>query len=83
MHDGFKKNGVNHYGYKNNICIDVEHGCIRRYVVTLANIHDSQMLPMLLEPENTDDYALVAANTHLVEQSNSVIVSNQHPWAAR
>ena len=54
MHDGFKKNGVNHYGYKNNICIDVEHGFIRRYAVTAANIHDSQILPMLLDPENTD-----------------------------
>jgi transposase, IS5 family len=51
-----KKNGINHYGYKNNICIDAEHGFIRRFVVTPANIHDSQMLPMLLDPENQDDY---------------------------
>ena len=29
-----KKNGVNHYGYKNSICIDVDHGFIRRYAVT-------------------------------------------------
>ena len=55
-----RKNGVNHYGYKNNICIDLEHGVIRRYAVTSANIHNSQMLLMLLDPENTDDYALVA-----------------------
>ena len=34
----------------------MEHGFIRRYAVTPANIHDSQMLPMLLDPENTDDY---------------------------
>ena len=51
-----KKNGVNHYGYKNSICIDVDHGFIRRYAVTPANIHDSQMLPRLLDPENEDDY---------------------------
>ena len=51
-----KKNGINHYSYKNSICIDVEHGFIRRFVVTPANIHDSQMLPMLLDPENQDDY---------------------------
>ena len=56
MHDGFKKNGINHYGYKNNICIDVEHGFIRRYAVTPANSHESRMLPMHLDPENTDDY---------------------------
>ena len=42
--------------HKNSICIDAEHGFIRRFVVTPANIHDSQMLPMLLDPENHDDY---------------------------
>ena len=51
-----KKNGINHYGYMNNICIDEEHGFIRRYAVTPAIIHDSQMLLILLNPENTDDY---------------------------
>jgi IS5 family transposase len=51
-----KKNGVNHYGYKNSICIDTEHEFIRRYAVTPANIHDSQMLPRLLDPENEHDY---------------------------
>jgi len=50
------KKGIIHYGYKNNICIDVNHGFIRRYALIPANIHDSQMLPMLLDPENTDDY---------------------------
>ena len=51
-----KKNGVSHYGYKNSISIDAEHGFIRRYAVTPGNIHDSQMLPMLLDPENQDDF---------------------------
>lgn len=51
-----KKNGVNHYGYKNSICVDVDHGFIRRYAVTPANIHDSQMLPRLLDPENEHNY---------------------------
>ena len=51
-----KKNGINHYAYNNNIWIDVEHGFIRLYAVTPANIHDSQMLPLLLDPENSDDY---------------------------
>ena len=51
-----KKNGINYYGYKNSICIDVDHGFIRRYAVTPANIHDSQMLPCLLDPENEHDY---------------------------
>ena len=50
------KNDFNHYGYKKSICIGAEHGFIRPFVVTLANIHDSQMLSMLLNPENQDDY---------------------------
>ena len=36
--------------------IDAEHDFTRGFVVTPANIHDSQMLPMLLDPENQDDY---------------------------
>ena len=51
-----KKNDINYYGYKNSICIDVDHGFIRRYAVTPANIHDSQMLPRLLDPENEHDF---------------------------
>ena len=51
-----KKNGVNYYGYKNSICVDVDHGFIRRYAVTPANVHDSQMLPRLLDPENIHDF---------------------------
>ena len=35
-----KKNDINHYGYKNSICFDAEHGFIRCFVVTPANIHD-------------------------------------------
>ncbi len=51
-----KKNGISHYGYKNSICIDATHGFIRRYVITPANIHDSQMLTQVLDPENRDDF---------------------------
>ena len=34
----------------------MEHRFIRRYAVTPANNHDSLILPMLLDHENTDDY---------------------------
>ena len=47
---------MSHYGYKNSICIDLDHGFIRRYAVAPANIHDSQMLPRLLNPKNEHDY---------------------------
>ena len=36
-----KKIDINHYGYKNSICIDAEHGFIRRFVDTPTNILDA------------------------------------------
>ena len=51
-----KKNGISYYGYKNNICIDIDHGFIRRYAIIPANIHNSQMLRRLLDPENEHDH---------------------------
>ena len=48
-----KKNQVSHYGYKNSISIDATHGLIRSYEITPANVHDSQMLPALLDGDNS------------------------------
>ena len=50
-------NGINHYCFKNSICIDAEHSFIRRYAGTPANIHESQRLTRLLDRENEHDYA--------------------------
>lgn len=50
-----KKNGVSHYGYKNHLSSDVGFGFIRRYSVTNAAVHDSQVLGELLDSENTGD----------------------------
>ncbi|WP_315856673.1 transposase [Synechococcus sp. EJ6-Ellesmere] len=47
---------MSYYGYKNSICIDVDNGLIRRYAATTANIHESQMFPLLLNPDNEHDY---------------------------
>ena len=49
-----KKNQASHYGYKNSISIDASYGLIRRYEITPANVHDSQLLPALLDGENSD-----------------------------
>lgn len=51
-----KKSGIRHYGYKNSIFTDVEYGLFRRYAITPAYIHDSQMVPQLLDPENRNDF---------------------------
>jgi IS5 family transposase len=48
-----KKNGQSHYGYKNNISIDVEYGFIRNYKVTTAEVHDSQVLGEIIDIENS------------------------------
>ena len=48
-----KKNGVNHYGYKNHIGVDTKHKFIRRYAVSDAALHDSQVFEELLDPTNT------------------------------
>jgi transposase, IS5 family len=47
-----KKHGKSHYGYKNHINIDKEHKLIRRYAVTNASVHDSQVFDELLDEEN-------------------------------
>lgn len=48
-----QKNGVNHYGYKNHVSVDGEHKLIRRWRVSDAALHDSQILEELLDESNT------------------------------
>ena len=48
-----KKHGKSHYGYKNHVNIDRKHKLIRRYGVTGASVHDSQVVEELLASENT------------------------------
>ncbi len=48
-----KKNGQNHYGYKNHIEVDVQHKLIRKYEVTDAATHDSQVFEDLLDHTNS------------------------------
>ena len=49
-----KKNQASFFGYKNSISIDASYGLIRSYQITPANVHDSQLLPALLDGENSD-----------------------------
>jgi IS5 family transposase len=48
-----RKNSKNFFGYKNHISVDVKHKLIRRYDVTSANVHDSNIFDELLDPGNT------------------------------
>ena len=49
-----KKNGVSYYGYKDHISSDVRFGFIRRYHVSDASVHDSQVLSALLDIDNPE-----------------------------
>jgi IS5 family transposase len=48
-----KKHGKSHYGYKNHVSVDRRHKLVRRYRVTDAAVHDSQVVDDLLDPDNT------------------------------
>jgi len=50
-----KKNGQSFFGYKNHISIDVRYGFIRRYAVTNAAMHDSQMMGEIIDINNQND----------------------------
>jgi len=64
-----KKNDETHYGYKDHIKIDKDSKLITRYHVTSAEVHDSQVLPQLVEPlKDTALYADSAYTGKTVEQ---------------
>ena len=48
-----KKHGKSHYGYKNHVNVDRKHKLIRRYYVSDAALHDSQVVDALLMRGNT------------------------------
>jgi IS5 family transposase len=48
-----KKHGKSHYGYKNHISVDRQHKVIRKYAVTSAEVHDSQVFEALLDEHNS------------------------------
>jgi transposase, IS5 family len=49
-----KKHGKSHFGYKNHIDVDAEHKLIRDFEVTSANVHDSQVVDEVIDPNNAD-----------------------------
>lgn len=48
-----RKHGKSHYGYKNHINVDRRHKLVRRYGVTDAAVHDSQVVEDILDADNT------------------------------
>ena len=48
-----RKNSKSFFGYKNHISVDVMHKLIRKYQVTSAEAHDSQVVEELLDETNS------------------------------
>ena len=48
-----KKHGKSYYGYKNHINADRRRKLVRRYQVTTAAVHDSQVVEAILDGNNT------------------------------
>ncbi|ASJ72092.1 IS5 family transposase [Granulosicoccus antarcticus] len=67
-----KKNFVNYYGYKNHVSVDNENKLIRRYEVTTASVHDSQVFDVLLDPDNTNANVWADSAYRSTEQEQSL-----------
>lgn len=65
-----KKNSQSHFGYKNHIKVDSKSKIIKSYVVTSANVHDSQEIETLLDGGDTGQpvYADAAYRSHETEE---------------
>ena len=50
-----KKQNTSYYGYKNHINTGNLFKLIRKYTVTEASVHDSQVMGKLLDDENEGD----------------------------
>ena len=48
-----KRGNRSRYGYKNHVSTDRRHKLVRRYAVTDAATHDSQVVAQVLDPNNT------------------------------
>ena len=67
-----RKNGKSFFGYKNHIDVDAEHKLIRTFAVTPANVHDSQVLDGLVDPEN-EDPGMWADSAYRSEETEAVL----------
>lgn len=69
-----KKRNTSYFGYKNHVCVDVEHKLVRLFLVTDAALHDSQAMDAVLDETNTnrDVYADSAYRSEEISQNLAV-----------
>jgi len=70
------KHREKHYGYKNHVNVDQQHKLIRRYTVTHAAVHDSQVLEAVLQPESAG--RKVWADSAYRSQETEALLKTQH-----
>ena len=65
-----KKNGQSHYGYKNHVKVDAKSKIIKKYVVSSAEVHDSQEIEALLDADDEGQqiYADSAYRSEAIEK---------------
>lgn len=67
-----RKNGEKYYGYKNHAKVDSKSKFVKKYVVTDASVHDSQVLDELLE-ESDKGELLYGDSAYTGEKQKEVI----------
>jgi IS5 family transposase len=71
-----KKGGVNYFGYKNHVKVDSKSKIITKYIVTTANVHDSQPLEQILTEEDKGQ-PLYADSAYSGEPCSEIIANKE------
>jgi transposase, IS5 family len=71
-----KKGNINYFGYKNHIKTDAKSKIITKYVVTDAAVHDSQVLPELLDHKDEGE-DLFADSAYTGEEQEATIAAKK------
>ena len=71
------KQGNHYYGYKNHVNVDNKHKLIRKYAVSAANVHDSQLLDDLLDEGNSSQ-AIWADSAYRSEEQEVRLRAKQY-----
>ena len=71
-----QKHGRTHYGYKNHLSVDRKYKLIRKYTVTSAAVHDSQVFEAILDERNTNGNVWADSAYRSAEREASLPGSN-------
>jgi IS5 family transposase len=71
-----QKGGISYFGYKNHVKVDSKSKIITKYLVTTANVHDSQPLEEILT-EDDKGQPLYADSAYSGERCNEIIVKKE------